>query len=67
MKTQLADLQIRTDAASVVEVIRRSLAVYDMLMRVEELGGKIQIQYPDGTSGFLGLAEAVFRPKSTGR
>ena len=49
VKDQLADLQQRTDAASLVEVIRRALAVYDMFLEHEEMGGKTILENSDGT------------------
>ncbi len=49
VKEQLSELQTRTDAASLVEVIRRALAVYDMLLDHEAAKGKIILENPDGT------------------
>jgi hypothetical protein len=49
VKDQLSELQTRTDAASLVEVIRRALAVYDMLLDHEATNGKIILENADGT------------------
>jgi hypothetical protein len=47
-KEMLEELQSRTDAASLVEVVRRALAFYDWLAsRKDE--GTIVLEKPDGT------------------
>ena len=50
VKSQLEDLQDRTDASSFVEVIRRALSVYDLVVTQEEESGKIVFENPDGTT-----------------
>lgn len=42
-RERLEDLQERTAAASLEEVVRRSLAYYDALVRVEEEGGSVTV------------------------
>lgn len=55
VKDQLADLQKRTDAASLVEVIRRAVAVYDMFLDHESNGGKTILQNRDGSKELIKL------------
>jgi hypothetical protein len=49
VKEQLHDLQQRSDASSLVEVIRRALAVYDLVLDHEGARGKLILEYADGT------------------
>ena len=49
VKDQLSTLLERTDAASLVEVICRAVAVYDMLLDHEATDGKIILENVDGT------------------
>jgi hypothetical protein len=49
VKDQLLDLQKRSDAVSLVEVVRRAVAVYDMFLDHEENGGRTILENQDGT------------------
>lgn len=49
VKDQLLDLQKRSDAVSLVEVIRRAVAVYDMFLDHEERGGRTILENKDGS------------------
>lgn len=44
----LEDLQRRTGAATLEEVVRRSLAYYDALVRIEEEGGRVVVEPATG-------------------
>lgn len=44
----LAQLQLRTDAESKTEVIRRALALYDAIWRLKENGGETVLRTRDG-------------------
>lgn len=48
VKDQLDKLQIRTEASSLTEVIRRALAVYDLMIEQEEMNGKIFLEDKNG-------------------
>lgn len=52
---RLEDLQERTGAASLEEVVRRSLAYYDALVRVEEGGGRVFVESKGGSRQQLRL------------
>ena len=43
------DLVEQTEAASIAEVIRRALALYDMAVTSERNGGRLLIEHADGT------------------
>jgi len=47
-RERLEHLQKRTGAASLEEVIRRALAYYDTLVRVEEEGGRVVVEPKKG-------------------
>jgi hypothetical protein len=49
VKDQLMDLQQRSDASSLVEVIRKAVAVYDLFLEHEEKGGCTVLENKDGT------------------
>ena len=55
VKGQMESIQQRTDAASFVEVIRRAVAVYDMLLEHEESGGRVFLVNPDQSKELLRL------------
>ena len=48
-RKRLDDLMKRTDATSIAEVIRRSLALLEVCLDYEEEGGSILFRDPDGT------------------
>ncbi|MCP3933950.1 MAG: hypothetical protein GY708_01110 [Actinomycetia bacterium] len=48
VKARLEDLQHRTSADSMTEVIRRSLAVYERLVELDEQGSQLKLEGPDG-------------------
>jgi hypothetical protein len=51
----LSDLQRRTGAASLEEVVRRALAYFDILVRIEEDGGRIVVEPKKGSAQQLRL------------
>ena len=48
VKAKLEALQQRTDAGSATEVIRRALALYDLVTEVQTEGGTFVVRYADG-------------------
>ena len=48
VRTRLEALRHQTEADSLAEVIRRSLAVYDFLLSEKEKGGKLVIKTSNG-------------------
>jgi hypothetical protein len=58
VKNQLDELRTRTDAPSLSEVIRRSVACYDLLTEHCGEGGALVLRHPDGTEETLVLLEA---------
>ena len=46
-KKRLAKLQEKTDADSMAEVVRLSLAVYDHLLRLQESGYQLEVVSPE--------------------
>lgn len=54
-RDRLEDLQIRTSAATMEEVVRRALAYYDALVRVEEEGGRVVVEPKKGEPQVLRL------------
>ena len=55
VKARLDDLQDRTQAASLTEVIRRSLALYNLVVDLQEEGGRIIINRKDGSTETLAI------------
>lgn len=53
VRQQLEDLEIRTEAGSLTEVIRRALALYDLVVEHQEDGGKLVFSHPDGSDETL--------------
>ena len=49
MKAQLDQLQLQTEAASLTEVIRRALAVYDLIVEQDKSEGKVILENADGS------------------
>ncbi len=49
IKDQLDDLQKRIGAPTLVEVIRKSLALYELFVEHEKSGGKVILENPDGS------------------
>lgn len=49
VRERLEPLVERTDAESMSEVIRRALAVYDLLLLEVEIGGTVFVRYKDGS------------------
>lgn len=48
-RDQIQRLRARTNSSSVTEVIRRSLALYDLFTEHSQEGGEVIFQHPDGT------------------
>lgn len=48
-KEALQDLQERTEAASLIEVIRRAVALYDLVVSQTEKGNAFFVRREDGT------------------
>ena len=55
VKARLDDLQNRTHAASLTEVIRRSLALYNLVVDLQDEGGRIVIHKKDGSTETLAV------------
>jgi hypothetical protein len=55
VKEQLDELQTRTNASSLSEVIRRALALYDLLIEHYEEKGEVVLKHHDGTTEKLRL------------
>lgn len=55
VKERLDRLQRTSDAASITEVIRRALAVYEDLLAVRKGGAKIIVEHRGGAKEFLRL------------
>lgn len=53
LKRQLDDLVTSTQAASLSEVLRRSLALFDFCMDYQKQGGRLMMENPDGTREVL--------------
>lgn len=49
VRERLESLVARTDAESMSEVIRRALAVYDLLVSQAEVGGVVFVRGNDGS------------------
>jgi hypothetical protein len=50
---QIQEVQKRSNAASLTEVLRRSLALYDLVTEHTSEGGAIKLAHPDGTEELL--------------
>jgi hypothetical protein len=48
VREQLDRLEVRTEAGSITEVIRRALALYDLVTEHQSEGGKLVFRHPDG-------------------
>jgi len=59
VKSQLDELRARTDAPSITEVIRRSIALYDLVTEHCAEGGAIVFRHVDGTEETLKLLETA--------
>jgi Ribbon-helix-helix protein, copG family len=55
VKERLDRLQRTSDAASITEVIRRALAVYEDLLNVRKGGAKVVVEHRGGTKEVLRL------------
>ena len=53
VRERLERLRDQTGADSLVEVIRRSLAVYELLWSEQEKGGKLVVRRPDGDAEMM--------------
>ena len=53
VKDRLDELQERTHASSLTEVIRRALALYNLVVDDQGDGGKVVLQNRDGSSETL--------------
>jgi hypothetical protein len=51
----LEELKDRTDSPSLTEVLRRSIALFDMITSVQENGGSIVLRYRDGREEVIRL------------
>jgi hypothetical protein len=49
VKDLLKDLERRSHATSLTEVIRRSLSLLDLVLEHQESGGTLIFRHPDGT------------------
>lgn len=49
----LQEIQARTGAASITEVLRRSVSLYDLLTEIADEGGNIVLVRPEGTQETL--------------
>lgn len=52
-RDKLEKLQANTDCASITEVIRRAVAVYEGVMEYHAIGGKIILRAPNGVESAL--------------
>lgn len=48
VREQIKALRVKSDAASLAEVFRRSLAIYDMIVDVQKDGGKFILENRNG-------------------
>lgn len=55
LKTRLEDLQKRSHATTMVEVFKKSLALYDLVLNQYETKGRIILENDDGTREVLRL------------
>ena len=53
VREQLDLLETRTEAGSITEVIRRALALYDLVIEHQSEGGKLIFQHADGSKESL--------------
>jgi hypothetical protein len=53
IKDQLTGLVTRTEAGSITEVIRRALALYDLVTEHQAEGGKLIFRHADGKQEVL--------------
>jgi len=53
VQEQLRDITDRSGATSFTEVIRRALALYDLVLEHREDDGKVVLRYKDGTEETL--------------
>ena len=49
VKDQLTDLATRTEAPTLTEVVRRALALYDLVVEHQDEGGSLVFRDSDGT------------------
>lgn len=49
VRDRLERVRVRSEAASITEVIRRSLAVYEVLLEAEASGGRVLLEASDKT------------------
>ena len=48
VREQLTHLEKKTEAGSITEVVRRALALYDLVMEHQDEGGKLIFKHTDG-------------------
>jgi hypothetical protein len=53
VRQQLEELEIRTEAGSLTEVVRRALALYDLVVEHQEGAGKLIFRHADGSEETL--------------
>jgi len=53
VREQLTDLEARTEAGSITEVIRRALSLYDLVTEHQGEGGKLVFRHVDGEEEVL--------------
>lgn len=60
VREKLGELQKRSEASSLTEVIRRALALYDLAVETVDQGGQLVIEHKNGTEERLVLLEERF-------
>jgi hypothetical protein len=53
VRAQLENLESRTEAGSITEVVRRALSLYDLVIEHQEEGGKLVFRHSDGEEELL--------------
>ena len=53
VREQLTHLEKKTEAGSITEVVRRALALYDLVMEHQDEGGKLIFKHTDGEEELL--------------
>ena len=53
VRDQLDVLELKTEAGSITEVIRRALALYDLVIEHQGEGGKLIFKHADGVEELL--------------
>lgn len=53
VRDQLDELESRTEAGSITEVIRRAVALYDLVIEHQQEGGRLIFEHSDGQTEAL--------------